>query len=409
MWCGRGNHFDDFALPRSSRDSIASLTGTLASASGLPRPFFSPYQRRVADLAARALNHYCTYFDSRYAVQGLALWLSLRRHDETAVLWVLGLDKAVVAALRQLAEPNLRVVSLAELETADPELVKVRAIRSWVEYVFTLSPCWPRFLLTRYPEIPLLTYVDADMAFFSSPAPLFDALGTASVLIVEHRFPPFLRDLSERGRFNVGVQCFRNDAPGRAVLADWRERCLDWCHDRVEPDRFADQKYLDAWPEKFPGVVICAHPGVNLAPWNWMNYHYRFPSGQIQVDGAPLVIFHFARFRILGETRADSGQLEYGVMPFRLRSGVYGAYWALLGEVRACLEGVDPTLARSVSVERGKRKAGRTLLLQVLFGPVWWRLGPCWISLGIGPGRFSGRFLRWMRRRVGRASGDVAA
>jgi hypothetical protein len=355
------------------------------------------------------VNHYCTYFDARYAAQGMALWLSLRRVDATAVLWVLALDEHTNAAVEQLGQPDLRAVPLSELEAADPELSSARENRSWVEYVFTLSPCLPRFLLTKHSDITVITYVDADMAFFSSSAPLFAALGKASVLIVEHRFPPFLGKLDARGRFNVGVQCFRNDANGRAVLEDWRARCLEWCYDRVEPTRFADQKYLDAWPRDFAGVTVCMHPGVNLAPWNWMTHRCRVVGGAVRVDGLPLVVFHFARLRPLGLNRADSGQLEYGVMPLRLRTSIYGYYWGLLQEARVRLASTAPGLAQPVSVARGRRAAWKTRILEIVFGSTWRKIGPWWISEGIGPGTTSGRALVWFRRVASRASRGSSA
>lgn len=346
------------------------------------------------------VNHYCTYFDRRYALPGLALWLSLRRHDPAAVLWVLALDDETVTAIRELKEPDLRVVPLADLERADPELAMARSNRSWVEYVFTFSPCWPRFLLARQLGIEVITYVDADMAFFSAPAPLFAELGANDVLIVEHRFPDFLRSLESRGRFNVGVLCFRNSAGGRACLNDWRGQCLEWCHDRVEPGRYADQKYLDAWPGKVARLVVCRHPGVNVAPWNWMNHAYTFQDDAVFADGAPLVVFHFARFRPLGPARADSGQLEYGIMPLRLRSWIYGCYWELLAAAGERLRPVAPALVSPPSVARGQRAAWKTRALEIIFGSTWRRVGSWWVGEGLGLGCHSGRALRWWRRSL---------
>lgn len=354
------------------------------------------------------MNHYGTYFDGRYARSGLALWLSLQRHDPTAVLWALTLDVETTAAIRALGEPNFHAIPLRELEAADPELAAARGNRTWVEFVFTLSPCWPRFLLSRQPEIDVLTYVDADMAFLSSPAPLFAELGTNDVLIVEHRFPDFLRSLESRGRFNVGVLCFRNSPGGRACLDDWRRQCLEWCHDRIEPGRYADQKYLDAWPGKVARLVVCRHPGVNLAPWNWMNHKYTFGGETLLVDGQPLVVFHFARFRALGGEWADSGQLEYGVMPLRLRSWIYGRYWELLGTAKARLLAVAPSLAEPPVVARGQRAVWKTRTLEILFGPKWRRVGRWWFAGRLGLGRFSGRAVWWLRRRVTRREGGVA-
>src|SRR5918912_1541432 len=93
------------------------------------------------------MNHYCTYFDRGFLIQGLALWRSLAAHDASAVLWVLALDDFTDEVLRELGDARLRVVTLAELERDDPELLAAKANRARVEYYFTLSPCWPRWLL----------------------------------------------------------------------------------------------------------------------------------------------------------------------------------------------------------------------------------------------------------------------
>ena len=90
------------------------------------------------------MNHACTYFDSGFLIQGLALWRSLARHDPDAALWVLALDETVTEALNRLGDPNLRVVKLGDLENGYAELAKAKADRSRTEYMFTLSPCWPK-------------------------------------------------------------------------------------------------------------------------------------------------------------------------------------------------------------------------------------------------------------------------
>jgi hypothetical protein len=343
------------------------------------------------------VNHYCTYFDRGYLVRGVALWLSLKRHDPAAVLWALCLDEVAIQAVQELGEVGLRGISLAEFEAADPELLAVKPSRSRAEYCFTISPCLPRWLLRQQPGIEVITYLDADMAFFSDPAPLFAELGGNNALIVEHRFPEFLRHYEAYGRFNVGVLCFRNNAEGRRCLDWWREQCLAWCHDRIEDGKFADQKYLDQWPRLFSGIVVCRHPGVDLAPWNWMNYRYRFLPDQLLVDVQGLIVFHFALFKPRGRFIFDSGQLEFGVMPLRLRSWLYGRYFALLEEARQRVKTLAPEASHRVS--RGRAATWSTLLLELIFGPVWLRLGPLWLSGHCGLGRFSGRILAWARHK----------
>lgn len=341
------------------------------------------------------MNHYCTYFDAGFLPQGLALWRSLHQHDPAAVLWVLALDETAATALQARAEPNLRVMTLAEVERDDAALAVAKANRSRVEYYFTLSPCWPLWLLRHQPGLPGITSLDADLFFFADPQPFFTEIEAAgaSVGIVAHRHPPALRDLARWGRFNVGIQHFRHDARGIAVLEDWRGRCLEWCHDRLEPDRFADQKYLDAWPERFgPAVHVVTHPGINVAPWNWSGSAWEVRDDRVLVDGGPLIVYHFAKFRPWGPGCWDSGQLEFAVMPRRLRSAIHEPYWRALQET-------GPAAGRGA---RGVRLDLKGWLLRLGFGSVWWRAGGAWLALGFGPlGRHSGTWLcAWRRRKA---------
>jgi hypothetical protein len=179
--------------------------------------------------------------------------------------------------------------------------------------------------MQRQPEIDVITYLDADLFFYSSPQPVFDELADGSVLIVPHRFPDSLRNLEEYGVFNVGLLSFRNDARGLAVLNGWREQCLEWCYDRVEDGRFADQRYLDAWPGQ-PGVVILQNPGAGLAPWNVSRYRLdlrRVPPG---VDGHPLVFYHFQGVKEIRPGMWDVALDRYGVNDRMLRSRLYRPY-----------------------------------------------------------------------------------
>jgi len=332
------------------------------------------------------MNHYCTYFDEGFLARGLVLWQSLRRHDPAAVLWVLALDEVTAAAVRARSEPDLRAVALAEVEAGDAALAAAKAGRSKVEYYFTLSPCWPRWLLRTQPGIDRLVYLDADLMFFASPQPIWEGLNAGSILLCSHRLPDFLRHFERHGKYNVGVLGWRRDVPGLACLDWWRERCLEWCHDRLEPTRYADQKYLEEWPRLFPGVVECGHPGVNLAPWNWMVPPMEATPSGVRVDGRPLVVFHFAALRRIGDDRWDSGQLDYGIMPGAVRQAIYGPY-------------LDALVAQSGRQATGRRPPPfRRWLLLFLWGAVWRRRPDGRITPvgGLLSGPSSGRWLaRW--------------
>lgn len=270
--------------------------------------------------------NFCTYFDRNYMAHGLTLYRSLLAHAGPFTLWVLCFDDAAYDVLSRLGLENLRPVSLREFEEGDEPLAKARRDRSRVEYYFTCTPSWPLYLLGRHPELDGITYLDSDLFFYSGLEPIYREMGDRSVLIVGHRFPEHLRCNEIYGIYNVGLLSFKNDPGGRECLQWWRERCLEWCFDRTEDGRFADQKYLDDWPERFPGVAVLQHKGAGLGPWNWMNYRVRTEDGKTTVDGQPLIYYHFQGMKILTRRFFDTGVPSYARMPAALRRELYSRY-----------------------------------------------------------------------------------
>jgi hypothetical protein len=273
------------------------------------------------------MYHFCTYFDRHYLVRGLALYQSLTRHSGSFHLYVLCLDRETHDYLKQMDRPNLHAIALEEFEQASPELRVAKGNRSPVEYYFTCTAPLALHVLKSVPGVDVVTYVDADFCFFADPAPIYESLADRSILLIGHRFPPALRHLEIHGIYNVGLLCFRNDSRGLACLTWWRDRCLEWCYDRVEDGKFADQKYLDDWPARFPGTVVLEHKGVNLAPWNVCQYFLRSAAGEVYVDDDPLICFHFHGLRMLAPSFFNLGLNSYGAaLGPVLKSDVYLPY-----------------------------------------------------------------------------------
>jgi hypothetical protein len=318
--------------------------------------------------------HYCTYFDRNYLTRAVALYRSLLRHSPPFTLWALCLDDDAYAALNALQLAGVQPIRLAELEAADPELLQVKGSRNAVEYYFTCSPSLPRHVMHEHPEVELITYLDADLLFYSSPQPIFDELGAGSVLIVPHRFPERLRHLEIFGVYNVGLLSFRNDARGRAVLDRWHQQCLEWCFDRVEGDKFADQRYLDSWPGQ-PGVVILEHPGADLAPWNVMNYRIDLRTEPPTVDGRPLVFYHFQGVKEIRPGLWDIALDRYGPIEPTLRAWLYRGYIHELESVaRALRSSLSGGRAEGLSI-RERRYTWRQVAGRIRRGQVMFSIG----------------------------------
>ena len=241
---------------------------------------------------------YCTYFDHSYLSRGLALHHSLQRHAPGSRLWVLCLSDACYRTLIALALPDIVAVRLADFETADPEVAATRAGRSAIEYYFTCTPAWMLFVLAREPDAEWVTYLDGDLFFYQSPDIIYDELQNSSVGIIPHRYTSRLRRLQKFGTYNVGWVGARNDADGMAAVEWWRGKCIEWCFDYVDGERFADQGYLDSFPRQFSRVKVIENPGANLAPWNIGNYRVEVRGDRVLIDANwPLVFFHFQGLR----------------------------------------------------------------------------------------------------------------
>ncbi len=276
-------------------------------------------------------RHYCTYFDSRYLLKGLALARSLARASPGFRLTVLCLDDDAKRILERLGPPGVTTVGLPELEAAVPALLEAKRDRSAVEYYFTCTSSFVGWLREREAPGEALTYLDADLWFFASPEMLFEELHGRSVAMIPHRFPASLRHLESHGVYNVGWLSFADDANARACLAWWSERCLEWCYDRVEPGKYADQKYLDQWPSRFEGVHAIEHVGANVAPWNVSGFPISREDGIVKAGGAPLIFFHFAAFKRLLPWLFEPALGSYGTrMTPELREFVYAPYVAEL-------------------------------------------------------------------------------
>jgi hypothetical protein len=289
-------------------------------------------------------NVFCTYFDKRYLTRGLALHRSLETHATGPfVLWVLCLDELTHDVLSELRPRGVRLIRLVDLEQFDPGLAKTRADRSLLEYYWTCTPSLLLYVFERDATIETVSYLDSDLYFFGDPEAARRELGGGSVLIVPHRFPPALEHQLKYGTFNVGLISFRQDANGQASLRWWRERCVEWCRDDVHGDRYGDQRYLDAFPSRFTGVVAAGHKGIGLGPWNCAGNSIALQTNEVFVGGERLIFYHFHGLRLLGRWLYDPG--SYPGVDRTVRRYIYRPY---LNALRRAWNEIRPLIGGDV-------------------------------------------------------------
>lgn len=304
--------------------------------------------------------NFCTLFDSAYLSRGLALYASLQKVTTSFHLYVVAFDNKSYGYLKDSQLPNLTVISLTDFE--DNKLLEIKPSRNTAEYCWTCTSSVILYCLEKF-KLPSCTYLDADMFFFNDPKLLLDEIGTNAVLLTEHRFTQDYDLSATHGIYCVQFMYFKNSKEGLTVLKWWRERCLEWCYDRVEDGKFGDQKYLDDWPLRFKSVRVLQHLGGGVAPWNVQQYDLEHHNGDICLKNKkdnhiyPLVFFHFHGLRFF-----NNGFVSLAATSYELNSTVkeliYFPYIKKLLQIEKDLKdrSVSIDMLTSKPVPHGKRK-----------------------------------------------------
>ena len=163
------------------------------------------------------MKHFGTFFDINYLSRGLVLYQSLVKVEPDFKLYILCLDDETFSFLQKQLYKQVILVPISELENFDKELFESKSHRKLVEYYFTISPCWPLYLIQKY-NIPHICTLDADICFYSSPNEIFSNLDSYSIIITPHKFSKELEHFELYGKFNVSFQIFKNNVHNYLII-----------------------------------------------------------------------------------------------------------------------------------------------------------------------------------------------
>lgn len=244
------------------------------------------------------MRNFCTLFDKNYLYRGLTLYSSLTKNHPDFNLWILCMDNETFELLEKMNLDNIKLIRLEEFE--NDRLKEVKKERTKTEYSWTCaaSLCW--FMLDRIEDGDLITYLDADMYFFSDPESIFKEIDNSSVAIVEHRLRGIKLSLEKYlGTYNVGWVSFRKDSDGIEAAKWWKDKVLDWCFAYFKDGMIGDQHYLNDWTKRFKKVCVIKNEGADVAPWNVNNLKITRENEKVFVGGVPLVFYHFHNFSLI--------------------------------------------------------------------------------------------------------------
>lgn len=238
--------------------------------------------------------NYCTYFDKNYLSRGLALYNSLLKNHKTNFhLYIIAFDQFTYKFLKKKNFKFITCVYATDFE--NKELQKVKKIRTSVEYLWTCTPSIIFFFIRKY-KLSSCTYLDADIYFFSDPKIIYKNQFNYSVLITSHNYHPKYDQSKTSGKYCVQYLTFKSNRAGIKILNYWKKQCIKWCYNRVEGNKFGDQKYLDSWPSKFTGVEVTSHLGAGVAPWNVKRFQIKINKKKFiseNNNNYQLIFYHF--------------------------------------------------------------------------------------------------------------------
>lgn len=218
------------------------------------------------------MNRYCTILSTTTFIYGLQMIRSLQSMQRSAYVYVLAFDDECASLLQKLKLANVKVLTLSQIES--PMLLQAKADRSPLEYQWTLIPNLLMYILHNF-AVDAVTYVDSKVAFYHNPTLVFKQAEESVILLVPCRAQALFDKTQEQGKYHTAFIHFKRHPIAVKALQWWQDRCLDWCYDRFEEDKYGAQKYLDCLPAKFPKVGFCRHLGMMLSASNIQEYQLR--------------------------------------------------------------------------------------------------------------------------------------
>lgn len=296
--------------------------------------------------------NFCTLFDSNYLTRGLALYYSLEKHCADFHLYIFAFDEKCYEVLKEINLSHATIISLTEFE--DDKLLKVKPSRSKAEYCWTSTSSTILYVLEKY-KVDMCTYLDADIYFYSSPQPIFDELGSKSILITEHCYSPQYNKEVKSGKYCVQFITFKNDEYGLKALKWWCERCIEWCYARYEDGKFGDQLYLDDWTERFEGVHVLQHLGGGIASWNVQQYQFTNENNRLfgtetrSGNKFEVIFYHFHYLKFFTNGKVELGRrlLSKNVIDI-----FYKTYIHELDKLKSHIQSLDESINSNGLIEQ---------------------------------------------------------
>jgi hypothetical protein len=229
-------------------------------------------------------------------------------------------------------------MDLLDLDKAHQDMGEVRQTRHTWDGNLTARCFFVRDVVRGAEEDNIVVGVDSDTFLFASLDSIKKDLRGYDIGITPHRFSGKVKSSRLYGLYNAGVLFFRKSSESISCLSEWCEDCLASCSSELTETTYADQKYLDKWPDKYRSLKIINSYGFNAAPWNMEDLSLAHDEKKVFLNHDILTIYHFHNLREL-----STGIFYHGMSMYKsslssdARNFIYHPYLKVLSQARELL------------------------------------------------------------------------
>lgn len=252
--------------------------------------------------------HFTTVLSETHLYKLVPMYISLKRYCKNFKLFILCANDSVFNILNKINFEDIILIRLEEVENFAKSLKLAKENRTFHEYCWTLKPVLLYYIMKRFNSAKYFAHLDSDLFFFSTIDEVFNEKPNATIFLTDHRNSEEFKKYYElSGIYNTGFVGFRNCVISKNAAKLWMDRCIKKCtavYDK-ENKTFGDQRYVEDWPEIFPGVHIINSIGANAAFWNIKQYRVSNKDKSIYLNDEKLLFYHYSGVSILGEREFD--------------------------------------------------------------------------------------------------------
>jgi lipopolysaccharide biosynthesis glycosyltransferase len=213
-----------------------------------------------------------------------------------------------IFCLNEVPDDFQNYTNLYLLQVEDLALIEFFELREKYnnfELSNAIKPFLGFWLISKFPQLESLIYLDSDLQFFGSID--LSKYREYNIVLTPHTITPipidnFLvaeQDFLNTGIYNAGFIIMNIGPSVIDFLNWWKERTLNFCFIKLEKGLFVDQIWLNLVPLYFKNVHIIQDLGYNVAHWNLHERKVTVKNGEYYInDKDKLIFFHFSGFDI---------------------------------------------------------------------------------------------------------------